>query len=244
MGVEISQGEDSSVALWSDFRRSRDAGVRARLADRYLDFARIMAGSLYARRPHVELEFGDYLQFARVGLLESIDRYDADKGASFETYAAQRIRGAILSGIQSYSELQEQVAARKRSVAERMESLQDEENSSADVFGRLAELAIGLAVGFALEGTGMYHSDSEDFGQDVFAGLELKQLRQRIVQLVEELSGNQRKVIMYHYLQQLSFEEITGMLKLSRGRISQLHKEALATLRERLRSAGIREWNY
>ena len=78
-------------ALWTAFWHSRDALLRAQLVAHYLEFARRMAGRLYAGRPYPELEFGDYLQFAREGLLEAVDRYEPGRSASFETFAAARI---------------------------------------------------------------------------------------------------------------------------------------------------------
>lgn len=234
-------------ALWSEFGRSRDAGVRAALAERYLDFARIMAGKLYAGRTMAGLEFDDFLQFARVGLLESIDRYDAAHGARFETYAAIRIQGAILNGIQSYSELQEQVAARKRIVGERVSSLGQQAPDAADMeatFAHLAELAIGLAVGFALEGTGMYHGADEPDLDQTYAGVELRQLQQRAVELVKLLPQRQREVLTLHYIQQLGFDEVAARMELSRGRISQLHQEGLANLRQHMRRRHNEGWSF
>jgi RNA polymerase sigma factor for flagellar operon FliA len=234
-------------ALWAEFGRSRDAGARAALAEHYLGFARIMAGKLYAGRTVAGLEFDDYLQFARVGLLESIDRYDARQGAKFETYAALRIQGAILNGIQSYSELQEQVAARKRILGARVDSLGQQAPDGRDMedtFAHLAEVAIGLAVGFALEGTGMYHAPGEAALDETYSGVELRQLGQRVLELVRQLPQRQRDVLTLHYMQQFSFEEVAARLELSRGRVSQLHQEGLAQLRQRLRRLNGEAWSF
>lgn len=234
-------------ALWAEYGRSRDAGVRAALAEHYLGFARIMAGKLYAGRTVAGLEFDDYLQFARVGLLESIDRYDAAQGAKFETYAAVRIQGAILSGIQSYSDLQEQVAARKRILGARVDSLGLQAppgDSMDDTFAHLAQVAIGLAVGFALEGTGMYHAPDAPALEDTYGGVEMRLLGQRVLEMVGKLPQRQRDVLTLHYIQQFSFEEVAERLELSRGRISQLHQEGLANLRQRLQRRQQQAWSF
>lgn len=233
--------------LWTEFRRSRDAGVRAALAEHYLGFARIMAGKVYAGRTMAGLEFDDFLQFARVGLLESIDRYDAAHGARFETYAALRIQGAILNGIRSYSELQEQVAARKRIMGSRVGSLSQHAPDGQDMeatFAHLAELAIGLAVGFALEGTGMYHEPDEQGLDQTYAGVEVRQLQQRALELLQLLPQRQRDVLTLHYIQQLGFDEVAERMELTRGRISQLHQEGLASLRKRMQRGQNEGWSY
>jgi hypothetical protein len=64
------------------------------------------------RRTSNELEFGDFMQVGTVGLLEAINRFNPERGVRFETYAGRRIEGAILSGVQSLSERQQQVSAR------------------------------------------------------------------------------------------------------------------------------------
>lgn len=252
MGATIATdrqvGGEQPEALWRAFGRQRDAALRERLVAHYLPFARIMAAKLYAGRTHMQVEFDEYLQYARLGLIEAVDRFDAGRGYKFETYAGSRINGAILSGMRGYSEVHEQVAARQRVVRERMASLQEPRRDTADpadLFGYLAELAIGLAVGFALDNSGMYQERDRDaqYRDNTYAGVELKQLRARLKSLVEGLSGKHKQVVSYHYLQQLPFDEIADMLGVTRSRIAQIHKEALLKLREALRGQQELNWS-
>jgi len=248
MTTGTDQDTGAAARLWSAYGASRDAGLREQLVSLYLPFARIMAAKLYAVRTHANVEFDDYLQYARVGLLESIERFDAGRGYKFETYAASRINGAILSGMEVYSEVHEQVAARRRAVQARVAALAEPERpvaSPADLFSYLAELAVGLAVGFALEHSGMYQSAEQEahYRDYTYAGVELKQLQERIKALLEELPGKHRQVVNGHYLQQLPFHEIAETMQLTRGRIAQLHKEALLKLREALRSTRDLDWS-
>lgn len=238
----------AAARLWSAYGASGDAGLREQLVSLYLPFARIMAAKLYAVRTHANVEFDDYLQYARVGLLESIERYDAGRGYKFETYAASRINGAILSGMAAYSEVHEQVAARRRVLQARVAALAEPERpleATADLFGYLAELAVGLAVGFALEDSGMYQSAAQEahYRDYTYAGVELKQLRERIKALLDGLPGKHRQVVSYHYLQQLPFHEIAELMQLTKGRIAQLHKQALLKLREALRATSELDWS-
>lgn len=233
--------------LWAAYRAGGEPSVREQLVAHYLGFARIMAARVYAGRSYMELEFGDYLQFARLGLLEALDRYDSERGAKFETYAAPRIKGAILSGIASYSELQEQVAARKRIAAERLVALRGDAPDPGDpdaLFGYLADLAVGLAVGFALEENGVRRSADASYADNSYAGVELRQLCDRVGALLQGLPQRQRQVLSWHYLQHMPFEEIAATLELSKGRVAQIHKEALAALRERLRGGGAIDYSF
>lgn len=257
IATERQAGGEAADALWRAFGRQRDAALREQLVAHYLPFARIMAAKMYGGRTHMQVEFDDYLQYARLGLIEAVDRFDHGRGYKFETYAGSRINGAILSGMQAYSEVHEQVAARKRVVQSRMASLREPQRElagaaaaagagdPADLFGYLAELAIGLAVGFALDNSGMYqeHEGEAQYRDNTYAGVELKQLRARLKSLVDGLPGKHRQVVGYHYLQQLPFEEIADMLELTRGRIAQIHKEALVKLREALRGQQELNWS-
>jgi len=194
----------------------------------------MLAAKAYARRTYPELEYPDYVQYASIGLIEAVDRFDNERGIAFEAFAAPRITGAILNGIEALSEKQVQVSARKRLVDERMRSMRDVAPVPGDadsLFSHLAEVAIGLAVGFMLEDTGMYHADAGPSIDITYQRVEMKQLRQRLLSLLDRLPANERKVIACHYLQRMSFSDISRMLGLSNGRISQIHKSALSKLR-------------
>lgn len=245
--IDALLANNDPIPLWRVFSLSREERVRQRLITFYLRFARIMAAKIYASRTHSAIEFADYLQCARLGLMEAVDRFDFDRGIKFETFAASRIKGAILNGVASLSEIQQQINARKRILAERVEILREEGGAPEGpeaLFAHLAELAIGLAVGFALDDSGMYQAEEAACRDNIYAGVELRQLCGRIRELLEELPGKQKKVISYHYLQQIAFEEIASMLALSKGRIAQIHKEALGNLRERLRRPDMASWRF
>lgn len=238
--------QDCKVAdpkpLWDEFRSGASAQVREQIIATYLPFARMLAAKTYARRTYAELEFLDYLQCATVGLVEAVDRFDTEHGVKFETFATPRITGAILSGISTLSEKQEQVGTRRRIASDRIKSMKDKPpcvTKPDDIFVYLAELAIGLAVGFALEDTGMHLADeSITYADNTYQRVELKQLQQQVRDLLESLTGNAKKVVTYHYLQQIAFDEIAMILGLTKGRVSQIHRDALKKLKEGLRNEG------
>lgn len=220
--------------MWARFAQERDNATREQLVCAYMEFVRMMAAKVYARRTFSQMEFADYLQYATVGLLEAVDRFDPERGVLFESFAASRITGAMLTGVESSSEVQRQIAARKRLIGERVASLAEPAQllSGAEaVFAQLAEMAIGLAVGFALEESGMYCREEGEYADNTYGGVELKQLQDRVKAALAGLAPDQRRVIEWHYLQHLPFEEVASSMALTRGRISQIHKEALQNLR-------------
>ncbi|MCO4855921.1 sigma-70 family RNA polymerase sigma factor [Herbaspirillum sp. WGmk3] len=230
--------------LWGAWRMRQDASARARLVEHYLPYARIVAASYYRRRFHDEIEFAEYLQFASVGLLESIDRYDPGLGAGFKTFAARRMHGAILNGLELVTEKQQQISVRKKLQAERQESLKSSEkkqgkDTTDTLFRELADVGIGLALAYLLDGTGMIEGSTElDERHGYYQHVELKQLRLRVRALVDDLSEQERTVVHCHYMQEMPFIDIAAMLGLSKGRIAQIHKQALERLRHSVQGSG------
>ncbi|SFG88945.1 RNA polymerase sigma factor for flagellar operon FliA [Duganella sp. CF458] len=226
----------AAAVLWERLAAG-DAAARAELVRAYEPYARMHAARLFGRRVLHDLEFGDYLQYAHVGLLEAIDRYRVGEGAKFETFASARVSGAILNGIASASEIREQVAARKRIVAQRVSALG--EPGPADVFGQLAEMAIGLAIGFVLEDTGMHSAPDAGYADNSYQGAAVGQLRRTLDAALGQLPPLQRRVVQGHYLHGQPFGEIALAHQLSAGRVAQLHKEAMARLRTLLRERNV-----
>jgi RNA polymerase sigma factor for flagellar operon FliA len=224
-------------ALWEALRSGIDAAARGRLIEMHLPFARIMAGKLFAGRTHDEIEFAEYMQLATVALIECVDRYDPALGASFRTYSSYRISGAILDGLARQSEKQQQIAFRKRVRAERLQSLHEEAPSTRepDLFESLARLAVGLALGYILEDSGMYRGEEGPGPDTNYQAVELRQLQQRVRALVENLPERERFIIRSHYLNLVPFESIADALGISKGRVSQLHRRAIGMLREETR---------
>ncbi|MFT4171335.1 MAG: sigma-70 family RNA polymerase sigma factor [Rhodocyclaceae bacterium] len=246
--VDVRLDPEYEASLWHDFARGGES-ARAALIDAYLPFARILCAKLYGARTHDEFEFDDYFQYASIGLLEAIERFDPARGALFRTYAAHRIQGAILNGLERLSERQQQVAARRALLAERMEHARDElaeVKDGHDALRSLAEIGIGLALGFMLEGSSMY--DAGDAGQGVFehgySRLEMRQMRERTAGLVKQLPSRECELITLHYLQGVPFEEIARQWALSKGRVSQLHHQALGRLRKLVNADRLCDLNF
>ncbi|RZI94577.1 MAG: sigma-70 family RNA polymerase sigma factor [Rubrivivax sp.] len=120
-------------------------------------------------------------------------------------------------------------------IRERSQSLQADAPKDRSALERLAELAIGLALGFALEDSGLIDAEEPAEPDNAYARTELTQLRRRLAELTERLPEGERRVIFRHYFQQLPFDEIAAGMNLTKGRISQLHHAALRRLRQRLR---------
>jgi RNA polymerase sigma factor for flagellar operon FliA len=238
VAIDAKTDPHEEASMWEVFLGSADAGARARLIEMHLPFARIMAARMYAGRRHDEVEFAEYMQLATVGLIECVDRFDPSRGASFRTYAAHRITGSILNGLETASELHQQIAFRQRVRRERLDSLGGEEEGAAGtkaLFESLASIAVGLALGYILEDSGMFREEERTMPDETYRSTEVRQLRAHVRGLVESLPERERRIIHCHYVQLVPFEAIAEMLGVTKGRVSQLHRRAIDMLREETR---------
>lgn len=221
--------------VWKRWHKDQDISDRNTLIAHYLPFAKAVSASIYGARIHDEIEFDDYLQFGTMGLIESIDRYDALFAAKFTSFAYPRIKGAILSGIERLTEKQQQIALKVRLDKERL-TLKEEivtptPGNPAELLQYLAQIGIGLAIGTLLEGTNMVESENAWIPDQSYEKTEVKQFAARCRHLLEKLTQREREVMQMHYFDAMGFDEIAVALRLTRGRISQLHAQAILRLR-------------
>ena len=234
--------QEGETALWREFTIGGSASARQKLFDLHQAFARQIAVKHFLDRKSGDIEFADLCQLAVAGLLEALDKYDPDRGISFRAFARRRISGSILDGIAHMSEMREQFSFRKRVRAERLKSLaveNPEQLDAPEAMAALVEMATGLALGFMIEGNGLYVAeDQADTRSSPYDTLVWKQLVLALRGEISRLPDQEGRVIRYHYLNGLSFDQISKLLALSKGRISQIHRSSLNSLREGLYRGG------
>ena len=231
------------AALWQRLRASADAGAREQLLALHLPYAKVVAASYYGKRFHDEIEFGDYLQYASLGMLEALERYDPTRGVQFRTFAARRMHGAILNGLERLTEKQQQIAARQRLRSERVQDIRalhspaggDAPQGAEQLLRFVSDVGIGLALCWMLDGTGMVEGPEAAAHAPFYRSVAMRQLRDRLLHALDALPPQDRTVLRSHYLQEQPFDEIAAMLQLTKGRISQVHKQALQRLRVLMR---------
>lgn len=238
MEAQGSAAVDLPAGLWEASRAPGGSGARSRIFEAYLPFARAVARRIRRERPGSDLDIDDLRQFAAEGLLQAIDRYDPERGAPFEAFAARRIAGNVLDGVAASSESRRQASFRNRVRAERIRSLRPEPQtrlSSVEALDALAALAAELAVGFILDDAAVAEAGHlSSIGPNAYESLAWAETARRIAAAVDGLPDQERRVVRLHYLEGLEFARIADTLSLSRGRISQIHAEALRRLRKRL----------
>jgi RNA polymerase sigma factor for flagellar operon FliA len=245
--VEVGPGVAATpeeAVLWRAFKQHGSRAARERLFSSYADFARSIARRHHRERSRGDIEVSELYQYAYAGLLEALDRFDPSLGVPFRPFAAHRISGSILDGIPRLSEVLEQVSWRYRVRRERLRSLAgDKPQDGISPVEQLAELALGLALGFMLEGTGLFNEgDAEDAAsrpvETAYDSLAWKETLAQLKTELEALPEREAIILRRHYLDDVPFDQLAALLSISKPRVSQLHRAALLLLRKRMRERG------
>ncbi|WP_395688956.1 sigma-70 family RNA polymerase sigma factor [Caenimonas koreensis] len=213
--------EPSESALWRQFREHGDSAAREALLAMHLPYAKVVAAAYFGKRIDNDVPFEDYRQMASLALIEALERFDPAVGVMFKTYAARYMHGAILDGLQRANEKHEQLAARRRLLAQRRASLRGADDSQGARKTATRRRTPEQALAYVIV-------------MPAYCSMELRQLRERIVELVQTLPAGECRVIQAHYFQAMGFEEVANLMGLSRSRISQLHRQGLMRLKELL----------
>lgn len=227
------------------------AGLDANaLVQRYAPMVKRIAHHLLARLP-ASVQLNDLIQAGMVGLLESAQKYDASKGASFETYAGIRIRGAMLDDVRKDDWAPRSVHRNARRVAEAIREVEARTGRDAQDGEVARELGISLDeyYGYLQDsaGTRLFSFDemleqSEGVEADPAQSIQESPLddvqrsafRANLAQAIKGLPERERLVLALYYHEELNLKEIGSLLGVSESRVSQIHSQAALRLKARL----------
>lgn len=220
----------SEAADWRRHVERADAATRLALFDRYLGFARHIARDEFRRIAALGLERADAEQVAMEALLQAIDRYDPLQAVPFTAFARMRIRGAIRNALAKATEANAAFSARKRAERDRLASLKAAA-TARDPLELVRELAMGIALGFMLEDDGGSALEQAPTGDpSAYDALSWKQLLRELDQRIAALPEREAMIVESHYRRGIAFGEIAKLLGVSKGRVSQLHAQAIRSL--------------
>jgi RNA polymerase sigma factor FliA len=229
------------AALWDSCKLQNSATARERLFLLYLPLAKRISARFVRDNHTTPVEFQELSQMASTGLLEAIDNFNPALGVPFRFYCPRRISGAILNGLAKLSEVNHQISLRKRIARERLRSVSQDTPKPKrvkDALDILGDIAAELALGMMLDSSAMYQESERDPAKDAYDTLVWKQAIAQMHREMEALPERERDLLRYHYLEAMSFDEIGKLFGVTKGRISQLHKAAIALLRKRLSNNG------
>jgi RNA polymerase sigma factor for flagellar operon FliA len=232
----------------SAYRDARSASGSDELVLRHAVLVKRIAYHLAGRLPP-SVDVDDLIQAGMLGLLEAAAHYSADRGASFETFAGIRIRGAMIDALRKLDWAPRSVHRRAREVAaaiREIEALSGEEAKDTQIAGRMGislqeyhrivqDAASCRLASLDDEVVGGAISD----GIDPFRDAVDEDFRAALAAAINELPERERLVMSLYYSEELNLKEIGAILKVTESRVCQLHGQALTRLKARL--AGWRD---
>ena len=227
----------------------RDALIR-----QYVPLVRRLAHHMIAKLPpNVELD--DLIQVGMIGLADALSRYEASQGVQFETFATQRIRGAMLDELRDGDWLSRGSRKSQKQIEQAVRKLEQKLGRSPVESEIATELALPLAEYQSLlgkvRGTQLVyledmHNGEDDNGfldrhtadteADPMSMLKDQRLRMALVQAIDTLPERERQIMGMYYEQDMNLKEIAAVLGVTESRVSQLHSQSIARLRAKMRS--------
>jgi RNA polymerase sigma factor FliA len=217
---------------------------------RHADLVKRIAYHLVSRLPP-NIDVDDLIQEGMLGLMDAARNYTASKGASFETYAGIRIRGAMLDEVRKSDWTPRSVHRTVREIAAAVRRLENETGREASSSEIAAALGVGIeeyhrAVAdaascrlFSLHQLRAADEDSPlDHARDPRAGpdedLDEEDFRRALAAAIEGLPEREKLVLSLYYDEELNLREIGAVLEVSESRVCQIRGEALVRLRARM----------
>lgn len=226
-----------------------------RLVRRHAELVKRIAYHLCARLPP-SVDVDDLIQAGMLGLLEAAAHFTDGKGATFETFAGIRIRGAMIDALRKLDWAPRSVHRRSRAVAQAIRDIERDTGSEAkagdiaarlgidlDEYHRIVQDSVSCQLASLEDLSGV---DSPDQGPDPFREVADIGFRAALVRAIGGLPERERLLMALYYQEEMNLKEIGLVMGVTESRVSQLHGQAITRLKARLAdwrdaAGGVRE---
>ena len=193
------------------------------------------------------IQVDDLIQAGTIGLIEASKHYDASQGASFETYAGIRIRGAMLDEVRQGDWAPRSVHRKMRQVSIAIRDIEHATGRDARDTDVAQKLGISLndyhdimrdsaaARLFSLDDDDEEHPlQLRSDEREPLAVLQEAGFEQALARCIGELPTREQLMMSLYYNDELNLKEIGLVLEISESRVCQIHGQALARIRAKL----------
>ncbi|MGH6646019.1 MULTISPECIES: RNA polymerase sigma factor FliA [unclassified Aquabacterium] len=219
----------------------------------YSSLVRRLAHQMIAKLP-ANVEIDDLIQVGMIGLSDALTRFDAGQGVQFETFATQRIRGAMLDELRGADWMSRGTRKQQRDIEGAVHRLEQRLGRAPQESEIAKEMDMSLAdyqemLG-KVRGTQLIHLEDmsgedgdndyldrhvTDEGNDPLALLADHRMRSALVEAIKNLPEREQFVMSMYYEQDMNLKEIAAVLGVTESRVCQLHSQSIARLRVKLR---------
>jgi len=219
----------------------------------YSPLVRRLAHQMIAKLP-ANVEIDDLIQVGMIGLSDAMSRFDTEQGVQFETFATQRIRGAMLDelrgsdwmsrgGRRQQREIEtavhklEQKLGRAPQESEIAESMGMSRAQYQEVLGKVRGTQLVYLEDMSGDEGGDDYLDRHVANDDAnpLAMLQDHRMREALVEAIKNLPEREQYVMSMYYEHDMNLKEIAAVLKVTESRVCQLHSQSIARLRVKLR---------
>ncbi len=234
--------------LFQKYRETGDVSVRNEIVEKYLYIASVLAKKFVGRG----VEYDDLYQVAALALLKGVDRFDETKGLQFSTFITPTITGEIKNYFRDRSRLVH-LPRRVSELRVSIKKVADEYMTETGMRPTARELADRLGVSeeevvrAAEAGSVVSLDKSVDDEEDAMSfyevipaeedNLEQIETRDALESAFTVLTKEERELIEYRFVQELSQMETARRMNVSQMYVSRMERKVLNKLKERLKKS-------
>ncbi len=242
--------------LWAEYKSTGSTRVRDELIVHYAPLVKYVAARVAIGLPN-SVDQEDLASAGIVGLMEAVARFEPDRGFKFESYAAARIRGAIIDDLRSLDWVPRSVRSQARKVEETLSKLHDKLGrtpTDEEVAEQMGVTVAKVRAIYSKVSTILFASldrllsgtDKSDSGmslldtlvdtkaEDPAAAVEEREMKEFLVKAISGLPERERTAITLYYYEGLNLAEISKVVGVSQARISQMNTKSVMTFRSLL----------
>lgn len=244
------------IDVWNDFNKDKSISTKHELLMHYIWLVKYVLQSMNLPSNSI-LEDQDFLNVGILGLHESIERYDMERGVKFESYAIPRIKGIIQDELRRLDWLSRTARKKAHDFMKASDDLRSErgrEVSEEEIRAKLnvtkteyhsylqAAAAAKASAYLSESSQAMLNEDDRDYLEEVadpdeinmLSKLENEERINFITDYLKTINERKRLVMTLYYYENLTFKEIGQILKVSESRICQIHTQIVGELRVKL----------
>lgn len=244
--------------LWRSYRDLPSASKREKLILRYAPLVKYVAGRMAVGMPS-NVDRGDLTSYGMFGLMDAIEKFDVETGYRFQTYAVQRIRGAIVDELRSMDWVPRSVRRKARDIERAIAELQTELGRPPDdaelaealditvetLANHLAQISMTSvgALDAALTGTDggtirVVDTVADEDALQPDQHIDEIAMRELLVDAMDRITEREQQVLALYYFEGLTLSQIGEIIGVTESRVSQIHSKAILTLRSHIERAG------